>query len=177
LDWGFHYNIGNLVRHKYPKWAHMIHLNTYNASYYWKKNKESKCQFDFRPLKFRNLPSLNAWRGHATYCWKALDEGSNFALNLILIRGFQKKLWASKMARVLISKISRLPTWESQEKWDLGATPMAKHINYYKGEGDGFPQIQTMVNLVSLFIPMACLCIKNVPTIHLPTCCLACADQ
>jgi hypothetical protein len=45
----------------------------------------------------------------ATYHWKALDEDYNFALNLIVIRGFHAKLYASKVAGVLIVEISGLP--------------------------------------------------------------------
>jgi hypothetical protein len=40
---------------------------------------------------------------------KALDEGYNFDLNLISIRGLQKQLWASKVTRIFISKNSRIP--------------------------------------------------------------------
>jgi hypothetical protein len=43
---------------------------------------------------------------------------------------------------------------------------MAKHREYYKGEGGGFPQVQAMVSLVSLFLPVAHLCTKNIPTTH-----------
>jgi hypothetical protein len=38
--------------------------------------------------------------------WKALDKGYNFALELISIKGMHKKVWASKFARVPISRIS-----------------------------------------------------------------------
>jgi hypothetical protein len=37
---------------------------------------------------------------------------------------------------------------------------MAKHIVYYKGEGDGFPHVQAVVNLMSLCLPMARPCTK-----------------
>jgi len=37
---------------------------------------------------------------------------------------------------------------------------MAKHKVYYKGEGDGFPQVRVVVNLVSLCLPVAHPCIK-----------------
>jgi hypothetical protein len=40
-------------------------------------------------------------------------KGYNFALNLVSIGGLQKKLWASKVARVPISGILGLPSWES----------------------------------------------------------------
>jgi hypothetical protein len=37
---------------------------------------------------------------------------------------------------------------------------MARHIIHYKGEGDGFPQVQAVVSLVSLCLPMVRLCTK-----------------
>jgi len=37
----------------------------------------------------------------------------NFALDLTSIGGLQKKLWAPKMAKVLISGILGFPTWVS----------------------------------------------------------------
>jgi hypothetical protein len=66
LDWGLLYTIGNFSRHRYLKWALMIHLNTYNTNYGQKKGRESKCQFDSRPLKVGNLPELHACRRRAT---------------------------------------------------------------------------------------------------------------
>jgi hypothetical protein len=52
------------------------------------------------------------------------------------------------------------PTWESGTKWHLSASPGAKHIVYYKGEGGGFPQVQAVVNLVNLWLPVARPCTK-----------------
>jgi hypothetical protein len=37
---------------------------------------------------------------------------------------------------------------------------MAKHRIYYKGEGDGFPQVQTLVSLVTPCLFVARLCTK-----------------
>ncbi len=37
---------------------------------------------------------------------------------------------------------------------------MAKHKAYYKGEGGGFPQVQAMVSLVSMCLPVARPCTK-----------------
>ncbi len=79
------------------KWARMTHLDTSNISYGQKKGRESNWQFDSRPLKVRNHPDLLACRWAATYRWKALDEGYNFALDLISIEVFHTKLWAPKL--------------------------------------------------------------------------------
>jgi hypothetical protein len=38
---------------------------------------------------------------------KLQDEGYNFASDLTSIGGLDKKLWASKVARILISRISK----------------------------------------------------------------------
>ncbi len=61
-------------------------------------------------------------------------------LDLISIIGLHTKLWASKVAGVLILGISRLRLGGHGTKWHLGASPMAKNIEYYKGESGGFPQ-------------------------------------
>ncbi len=88
-----------------------------------KKSQESNWQFDSHPLKVRSFHEIHAFRQHATYFLKALNEGYNFFLNLTSIKGVHKKLWPSKVSRVLISKISRLPTWESQDRMTFGCSP------------------------------------------------------
>jgi hypothetical protein len=94
----------------------MIHLNTYSTNYGQKKNQESKCQFDFRPLKVRNHPELGVHKCCATYHWKDLDKGYNFVLYLASIKSLHNKLWASKEVGVSNLGILRFPTWESWEK-------------------------------------------------------------
>ncbi len=108
------------------------------------------------PLKVRNRPNFLMCRWHATYHWKALNEGYNFALNIISIKSFHTKLWALKIARVPTLGISGLP-WT---KWHLGAGPMARHEVYYKGECGGFPQVQSMLSLVIPCLLVVCLCTK-----------------
>jgi hypothetical protein len=51
-------------------------------------------------------------------------------------------------------------------KWHLGVGPMARHWEYYKGKGGGFPQVQAMVSLVNLCMPVVCPCTKNAPAMH-----------
>ncbi len=48
----------------------------------------------------------------------------------------------------------------------FGCNPMANHREYSKGEGGGFSQVQAMVNLVNLCMPMVHLCTKNAQTMH-----------
>jgi hypothetical protein len=164
LDWRFPYIIENLLEHRCLKWAHMTHLGTSNISYGQKKGQESNCQFDFRPLKVKNLPDSLAWRWRVTYRWKALNEGYNFDLDLTSIKGLHAKLWDSKVARV---PILGLPLGSPGTKWHLGAASLvAMHIIYYKGEGGGFPQIWAVVNLVSPCLPMVNSCTKSAPAIH-----------
>jgi hypothetical protein len=47
-------------------------------------------------------------------------------------------------------------------KCQLDVGLVERHIIYYKGEGGGFPQIRTVVNLVSSNLPMARSSTKNV---------------
>jgi hypothetical protein len=66
-------------------------------------------------------------------------------------------------------EILGLLTWESWEKWHLSAALMGNHKEYYKDKDGDFPQVQAVMNFVSLtslFMPMAHLCIESVPTMH-----------
>ncbi len=60
------------------------------------------CQFDSRPLKVGNRPDSLACRWNVTYHWKVLNEGYNFALDLISIEGLHTNLWVSKITKVPI---------------------------------------------------------------------------
>jgi hypothetical protein len=165
-DWKVPYIIGKLLERRCLKWVCLTHLGTYDISYDQKKGRESNCQFDSRPLKVKNRLDSFACKWRGTYHWKALDKGSNFASNLISIEGLHTKLWVSKVVGIPILGILRLPLGTPETKWHLGASPMARHIIYYKGEGGGFPQVRAMVSLMSLCLLVACLCIKNAPTMH-----------
>jgi hypothetical protein len=110
----FLYIIGKLLEHRCLKWAHMTHLNIWNTSYGQQKGRESNWQFNSRPLKVKNRPKFLACRWHATYHWKALDKGYNFALNFISVGGLHTKLWPHKVTGVPCLKMT---------KWHLGVGP------------------------------------------------------
>jgi len=165
MDWRVPYIIRKFLECRCLKWAHMIHLDIWNTSYDQKKGHELNYQFDSQPLKVNNHSDFLVCRWHATYHWKALDEGYNFALDLISIRGLHAKLWACKIVEVPIMKISRLPFGSSRTNWHLDVSFVERHKLYYKGEGGGFPN-RVVVSLMSLSLPMACPSTKSAPTMH-----------
>ncbi len=114
LDWGVFYIIEKLFELKWLKWACMSHLDTSNTIYGQKNDQESYFQFDSRPLKVGNRPNFVACRWRATYHWKALDGGYNFALDLISIKGLHTKLWPLKVAGVLTLGIGCWPHHHAQ---------------------------------------------------------------
>jgi hypothetical protein len=103
---------------------------------------------------------------------KIFDKNYNFAFDLISIRGLHTKLWAPKVAGVLVVRILGLPLGNLKTKWHLGVGHVANHRVYYKGKGGGFPQVQVVVGLMSSSLLMAHPNTKNTPTMHWPTCCL-----
>jgi hypothetical protein len=107
--WKVLYTIEKILKRRYLKWAHMMHLDIWNTSYGQKKGRESNWQFDSRPLKVGNRPNFLACICRATYCWKALNQGYNFVWDLIVIEGLHTKLWGPKVARVPTLGISGLP--------------------------------------------------------------------
>jgi len=166
LNWNVLYIIGKLLKFKCLKRACMTHFDIWNTSYGQKKVRESNCQFDSRPLKVRNRPNFLAFRWHATYLWKVFNEGYNFASNLISIRGLHTKLWDPKVVRVPTLGVLGLPFESPGTKCHLDVGLMERHILYYKGEGDGFPQLRVMVSLVSSNLPVVRPSTKNAPTMH-----------
>jgi hypothetical protein len=148
------------------KSARMTHLDIWNTSYGQKKGRESNCQIDFRPLNIRNRPNLLACRWRATYRWKVLDDGYNFALDLILIEGLHTKLWPHKVAKVPTLGIWRLPFGSLGTKCHLDVGLVEGHIVYYKGEGGRFPQVRAMVSLVSPSLPVVRPSTKSALAMH-----------
>jgi hypothetical protein len=142
------------------KWACITHLDIWNTSYGQKKGQKSNWQFDSRPLKVGNRPNFLACRRLATYCWKALDQGYNFALDLVTIEGLHKKLCTLKVARVPTIGISGLPLGSPRTKSHLDVAPVERRRVYYKREGGGFPQVQAVVSLVSPNCPWLVLAPK-----------------
>ncbi len=132
LDCKVPYIIENLLELRCLKWARMTHSDIWNTSYGQTKGRESNWQFDSRSLKVRNRPNFLVCRWRATYRWKALHEGYNFSLNLILIGGLHKKLWPYKVARVPILGISGLPLGNPKTKCHLDVGLVERHIVYYK---------------------------------------------
>jgi hypothetical protein len=101
----------------------IVHLDIWNISYGQKKGQESYCQLDFRPEKVKNRPDLLSFRQRATYHWKALDEGYNFALDRTSIQVLLAKLWGSKVAEVLTGAISGLPSGSLEREKSFGCGP------------------------------------------------------
>jgi len=120
---GILYIIGKLLERICLKWVHIVHLDIWNTSYGQKKGRESNCQFDFRPQKFRNWPDLPGCRGRGTYRWKALDKSYNFALDRIVIRGLLAKLWGSKVAGGPFEAISGPPLGNLEREMPFGCSP------------------------------------------------------
>ncbi len=104
--------------------AYMNHLDICSTSYDKKKGLESNWQFNSRPPKVRNRPDPSVFRWIATHRWKALDEGYNFALDLIAIKGFHRKLCTLKVAGILVVGISKLPLGSLGTKNHLDVAPV-----------------------------------------------------
>jgi len=103
--------------------------------------------------KSHKSPKFLVCRWRAIYCWKALDEGYNFVLNLISIRGLHAKLWAPKVAKIPTLVISGLSLGSHGTKCHLDVGLMKRHKVYYKWEGGSFPQVRAVVSLVNPSCP------------------------
>jgi hypothetical protein len=66
--------------------------------------------------------------------WKELEEGYNFALDLISIGGLHIKLWGPKVAGVSTLGISKFPNGSPETKCHLDVNFMGMHTIFYKGK-------------------------------------------
>jgi hypothetical protein len=163
LHWGVHYIIGKISKCRCRKWARMSHLNICNTSYDKKKGRESNWQFDSQPQKIRNRPDPGVFRWSATHSWKALNQGYNFALDLIIIGGLQRKLCALKVARIPVVRISGLPLGSLGTKNHLDVALVESYKVYYIGEGGGFPRVRAVMSLENSKSPVARPSTKGAP--------------
>ncbi len=166
MNWWVFYIIEKLLKRRRLKWARMTHSDIWNTSYGQKKGQESNWQFDSRPLKVGNRPNFFAYKWCATYHWKALEKGYNFASDLISIEGLHIELWDPKVAGVSTLGISGLPFRNPETKCHLDVGLVERHKLYYKGEGDGFPQVWAVMSLLNPNLLVTCYSTKNVPTMH-----------
>jgi hypothetical protein len=123
------------------KMACITHLDIWNTSYGQKKGQESNWQVYSRPLKVKNHPDFLAFKWHATYCWKYLNEGYHFVLNLILIGGLHTKLWGPKVVEVPTLPISGLPFGSLGTKSHLDVWASWRGTEYtIRGKGVASPE-------------------------------------
>jgi hypothetical protein len=124
------------------------------------KKSDKQINYSHGPLKVRNRPDSLTCRQCATYRWRALDQGYNFALDLIAIGVLHVKLCASKVAGVPVGGISRFPLGSFGTKNHLDVAPVERRKVNCKGEGGGFPQVQAVVSLVCSSCPWLVLTSK-----------------
>ncbi len=62
--------------------------------------------------------------------------------------------------------ISKLPFRSPETKCHLDVGLMERHRVYYKGEGDGFPQVWAVMSFLNLSLLVVRLNTKSAPTMH-----------
>ncbi len=114
------------------------------------KGWESKCQFDFQPLKVRNYLDLLACKSRAIYGKLSMNVTTFFHTST------QSKVFTISYGP---PKWQESEFWEFRDsqlgshkslgtKWHLGATPVARHKEYYKWENGGFPQVWVVMSFL-----------------------------
>jgi hypothetical protein len=98
--WGVLGVIGKVLKRRYRKWPRIGHLDICRPRYGQKKGRESKWQFDSRPLKVGNRPLPDVRFGSATWSWKDFDEGYNFGSDLVAIQLCSRELSRFKVPGV-----------------------------------------------------------------------------
>jgi hypothetical protein len=154
--------IGKLLKLRCLKWAHM----TLKHKLWPKEELGVKLPIWFATIKSWKLPWFPCVQVACHIPLESSWQGLQLCFKFYYNQGLHTKLWDSKVAKVRILGISRLPLESPRTKWHLGVSFVAKHKEYYKGEGGGFPQVGALVSLVSLCLLMARPCTKNASIMH-----------
>jgi len=118
--------IGKVLKGRYRKCPRIDNSDICSPSYGQRKGRESKCQFDSRPLKVRNRPLPDVRFESATWRWKDLDEGYNFGSGLVAIQLCSRELWWFKVPGVSPGQFRDnfgTPFQESREFVPFGCSP------------------------------------------------------
>jgi hypothetical protein len=96
--------LGKVLKRRYRKCPRIGNLDICSPSYGQKKGRESKWQFDSRPLKVGNRWLSDIRFERATWRWKDLDEGYNFGSEIVAIQLYTRVLWPFKVSGVLLGQ-------------------------------------------------------------------------
>ncbi len=101
-----------------------------------KKRLGVKLPIWLQTTKSRKCPYLLTFRWHVAYHWKTLDEGYNFFQTSFQSKVYTKsygppKSWESPFREFQLGSLGI--------KWYLGAGPVDRHKEYFKGEDGGSP--------------------------------------
>jgi hypothetical protein len=115
------------------------------------------------------LSTTKSWESTWSRCvqvecntlWKSLKENYKFALDLIPIKGWGKKLWMPKVPEVQIGTILGLHFGSFGKKCHSDASATERYRKYYMGDTT-FPRVRAVVNQVSPRLPVACPNTKSV---------------
>ncbi len=139
------------------KWAHMTHLDIWNTSYaqklaIWLPTTKSRELIWFPCVQVACNISLKS-------SWQGLQLCFRLHLNW---RSARKVMGPQSREGPNFGNFKGLPFGSPERKCNLDVDLVERQRVYYKGEGDGFPQVRVMVNLVNLSLPMVRLSTKNV---------------
>ncbi len=91
-------------------------------------------------------------------CW----QGLQLCLRRHLNHRFAHKVMGLQSCRSL--NFGNFGNGSPGTTWHLGVGLVAKHIVYYNGEGDGFPQVRAVVRLLNMCLPMHQKCFSYAVT-------------
>jgi len=92
-------------------------------------------------------------------------------ITTLLYTSLQLKMWRKRYGPPK-SRDSQFQEFQDSQlgspwtNWHLDVAHVINHKKNYKREGNTFPQVLAVLNLVSLCVPMVRPCTKNAPTMH-----------
>jgi len=149
LHWGVLSVIERVLKCRCLKCPRIGHLDICNPSYGQKKGRESKWQFDSRPLKVENrpLPNLQIENRIGKISTRATTLVQTSSRSDSAVESYELPK-SRDSNRDNFGTISGLQLGSPGKMCHLDVIPVEWHREYYMREGGGFPRVRAVVNLM-----------------------------
>jgi hypothetical protein len=154
MAWRIPYINEKLLKRRYLKWLHRP-LGHLKHKLWPKEGSRVRLAVWFSTIKSRESTRFPCVQMACNISLESSQRGLQ-----LFFRGLHAKLWCPKVARVPTLAISGLPLGSPRTKSHLDVGLVERCRIYYKGEGDGFPQVRAVVSLMCPCYPWLVLAPK-----------------
>jgi len=163
MDWRVLYIIGNLLKCRCLKWAHMTHLDIWNTSY---GGSGIKLVIWLLTIKNKELTQFPSMQGECEILLERFRQGLQLCFWLHLKPRFAHKVMGPQSHRSFNFRNFGTPIWESRDKMPFGCGPRGEAQSILQRGRWWLPPSLGYGESCESELPVAHPSTKSAPTMH-----------